>query len=65
MSEAVGELALSVSDLSLEFGGLLAIDNVSAEVEAGSTVGIIGPNGAGKTSFLNCHVSTKQGLQAV
>lgn len=54
MSEAVGELALSVSDLSLEFGGLLAIDNVSAEVEAGSTVGIIGPNGAGKTSFLNC-----------
>ena len=43
----------AVSDLSLRFGGVQAIGNVSFSVEQGEVFAIIGPNGAGKTSVLN------------
>ena len=43
----------SVSDLSLRFGGVQAVGNVSFSVEQGEVFAIIGPNGAGKTSILN------------
>ncbi len=43
----------SVSDLSLRFGGVQAVSNVSFSVEQGEVFAIIGPNGAGKTSILN------------
>ena len=43
----------SVSDLSLRFGGVQAIGNVSFSVEQGEVFAIIGPKGAGKTSILN------------
>jgi len=43
----------SVSDLSLRFGGVQAIGNVSFSVNQGEVFAIIGPNGAGKTSILN------------
>ena len=43
----------SISDLSLRFGGVQAIGNVSFSVEQGEVFAIIGPNGAGKTSILN------------
>jgi branched-chain amino acid transport system ATP-binding protein len=43
----------SVSNLSLRFGGVQAIGNVSFSVEQGEVFAIIGPNGAGKTSILN------------
>ena len=43
----------SVHDVSLRFGGVQAIGNVSFEVEQGEVFAIIGPNGAGKTSMLN------------
>ena len=43
----------SVSDLSLRFGGVQAIGNVSFSVEQGEVFAIIGPNGAGKTSIPN------------
>jgi branched-chain amino acid transport system ATP-binding protein len=43
----------SVSDLSLRFGGVQAIGNVSFSVNQGEVFAIIGPNGAGKTSVLN------------
>jgi len=43
----------SVQDVSLRFGGVQAIGNVSFSVEQGEVFAIIGPNGAGKTSMLN------------
>jgi branched-chain amino acid transport system ATP-binding protein len=43
-----------VENLSLSFGGLSVLNNVSFSVEEGEIYAIIGPNGAGKTSILNC-----------
>jgi branched-chain amino acid transport system ATP-binding protein len=45
---------LSVRDLTLTFGGLNALTQVSLTIEPGLITSIIGPNGAGKTSMLNC-----------
>jgi branched-chain amino acid transport system ATP-binding protein len=45
---------LDVERLTLRFGGLTALENVSFCVEAGQLFALIGPNGAGKTSVLNC-----------
>ena len=44
---------LEISDISLSFGGLRAVSDVSARVEGGKVTSIIGPNGAGKTTVLN------------
>jgi branched-chain amino acid transport system ATP-binding protein len=46
--------ALSLHDLSINFGGLRAVDGVSLGVETGRVHGLIGPNGAGKTTIFNC-----------
>ena len=46
--------ALRVSELTKDFAGLRAVDNLSFEVGEGEFVGLIGPNGCGKTTTFNC-----------
>ena len=50
---AAGEAILSVENVSLAFGGVKAITDVSFDIRKGEIRAIIGPNGAGKTSMLN------------
>ncbi|SFP98145.1 branched-chain amino acid transport system ATP-binding protein [Geopseudomonas sagittaria] len=45
---------LEVRDLSMRFGGLLAVNGVSLDVQTKQVVSMIGPNGAGKTTVFNC-----------
>ncbi len=46
--------ALQVTNLTKDFGGLRAVENLSFRVELGEFVGLIGPNGCGKTTTFNC-----------
>jgi branched-chain amino acid transport system ATP-binding protein len=45
---------LEVRDISMHFGGIKAIEEISLRVKEGIIMSIIGPNGAGKTTFFNC-----------
>ncbi|WP_231104687.1 ABC transporter ATP-binding protein [Haloechinothrix halophila] len=49
-----GETLLDVSGITLRFGGITALDDVSFRVTQGHVHAVIGPNGAGKSSLLNC-----------
>jgi len=48
------DILLKVEHLHMQFGGLVAVDDLSFEVERGKITALIGPNGAGKTTVFNC-----------
>ena len=45
---------LSVENITMQFGGVVAVNNLSLHVDEGEIVALIGPNGAGKTTAFNC-----------
>src|SRR5680860_887273 len=51
---ATGEPLLEIADVSLRFGGIHALSDISFTVSQGHVHAVIGPNGAGKSSLLNC-----------
>ncbi|MBB5017685.1 branched-chain amino acid transport system ATP-binding protein [Chitinivorax tropicus] len=53
MGQAIGDVLLKVDNISLSFGGVKALTNISLDVRAHEILSIIGPNGAGKSSMLN------------
>src|SRR3954469_10192224 len=51
---AQGAPLLAVRDVSVVFGGIVALNGVSFDMHKGKILGLIGPNGAGKTTLFNC-----------
>ena len=50
----MAENVLHIENITMQFGGVVAVDDLELEVNEGEIVALIGPNGAGKTTFFNC-----------
>ncbi len=53
-SETIADPVLTVEHLTMRFGGLVAVDDLSFDIRRGDITALIGPNGAGKTTVFNC-----------
>ena len=53
-----GAVALNARDVTIRFGGVVAVNGMALDAAPGEIVGLIGPNGAGKTTFVNCICGT-------
>ena len=49
----MSENVLKLENITMQFGGVVAVDNLSMEINKGEIVALIGPNGAGKTTAFN------------
>ena len=58
MADAPGAAHLVATGITVRFGGLVAVDDVSVEADRGEIVGVIGPNGAGKTTLFGAMAGT-------
>ena len=54
MTTGHGDIMLQVEHLTMRFGGLVAVDDLSFTAREGDITALIGPNGAGKTTVFNC-----------
>lgn len=61
----MSENVLRLSDVTMQFGGVVAVNNLSIEVNKGEIVALIGPNGAGKTTAFNCITGVYQPTNGV
>ena len=58
-------IVLRMENVTMQFGGVVAVNNLSLEVPEGKIVALIGPNGAGKTTAFNCITGVYQPPTAV
>ena len=54
MEKAAENIALHIENITMQFGGVVSVNNLSMDVPEGRIIALIGPNGAGKTTAFNC-----------